>query len=92
MTSHCPFWLLINPALPPNCSELERKDSESQLEIVLAQLQQLQDQLTEQQLSNEEQQRQIEQQQIRNEEQQRQIQEFMKISRARQSDAAAGAG
>ena len=55
-------------------------------------MQQLQDQLTEQQLSNEEQQRQIEQQQIKNEEQQRQIQEFMKISRARQSDAAAGAG
>ena len=66
-----------------------RKDSKSQLETILAQLQQLQDQLNNQQLRNEEQRRQIKEQQIENEEQQRQLQKFMKI---RQSDADADAG
>jgi len=76
-------------------------DSKSEFETILAQLQQLQAQLNDQQQRTKEQQHQMEEQQDqikeqqhrmevqqqRNEEQQRQMKAFMQINRARQSDA-----
>jgi len=79
-------------------------DSKSEFETILAQLQQLQAQLNDQQQRTKEQQHQMEEQQDqikeqqhrmevqqqRNEEQQRQMKAFMQINRARQSDTETG--